>query len=104
MQRQGKRHATRIMNDAYGKGLVRGQVENAILRAYSKDQDVTSAESIKTCLTVNFFGANYVDVIQRLNDRVVAERNTILAEVGMRSQKHRKASFRDVATLYGDRM
>ena len=86
LQRQGKRHATRIMNDAYGKDIVRGQVENTILRACSKDHDVTSAESIKTCLTVSFFGANYVDVIQRLNDRVVAERNTILAEVDMRSK------------------
>ena len=91
------------MNDAYGKGSVRGEVENTNLRTYSKDHDHTSAESIKTCLTVNFFGANYVDVIQRLNDRVVAERNTILAEVDMRSQKHRKVSFRDVATLYGQR-
>ena len=68
-----------------GKGIVRGQVENANLRTYSKDNDVTSAESIKTCKTVNFFGANYVDVIQRLNDRVMAERNTIVAEVDMRS-------------------
>ena len=57
LQRQGKRHATRIMSDAYGKGIVRVQVENTNLRAYSKDKDVTSAESIKTCLTVSFFGA-----------------------------------------------
>ena len=62
------------MNDAYRKGIVRGQVEHTNLRAYSKDSDVTSAESIKTCLTVSFFGSNYVDVIQRLNDKVLAER------------------------------
>ena len=46
LQRQGKRHATRIMSDAYSKGIVRGQVENTHLRTYSKDNDVTSAESI----------------------------------------------------------
>ena len=54
LQRQGKRHATRIMSDAYGKGIVRGQVENTHLRAYSRDNDATSAESIKTCQNVSF--------------------------------------------------
>ena len=49
------------MSDAYGKGIVRGQVENTNLRAYSRDSDVTSAESIKTCQAVNLVGANYVD-------------------------------------------
>ena len=81
------------------KGLVRGQVENTYLRTYSKDCDVTSAESIKTCLTVSFFGSNDVDVIQRLNDRVMAERNTVLSEVDMRSRKQRKVSSRDVPSL-----
>ena len=103
LQCQGKRHATRLMNDAYGKGIVRGQVENTNLRAYSKDNDVTPAESIKTCEPASFFGSNYVDVIQRLNDRVLAGRNTILAEVDMRSHNYRKVTFRDVAKLYGER-
>ena len=58
LQRQGKRHATRIMSDAYGKGVVRGQVENTNLRAYSRDNDVTSAESIKTCQTEIFSAAS----------------------------------------------
>ena len=76
LQRQGKRHAIRIMNDAYGKGIVRGPIENTNLRAYSKDNDVASAESIKTFETESFFGSNYVDVTQRLNDRVLVERRT----------------------------
>ena len=38
LQCQGKRHATRIMNDAYGKGIVRGQVESTNQRTYSKDK------------------------------------------------------------------
>ena len=38
----GKRLTTRIMNDAYGKGIVRGQVENTNLRAFLRDNDVTA--------------------------------------------------------------
>ena len=64
---------------------------------------VTSVESIKTCQTLDFFGANCVDVIQRLNGRVMSDRSTILAEVDMRSKKHRTVYVRDVATLYGER-
>eukprot|EP00959_Pyramimonas_sp_CCMP1952_P064133 1339654-Pyramimonas_sp.AAC.1 len=44
----GKRMTTRIMSDAYGRGIVRGQVECANLRADSMENDVTSTESIKT--------------------------------------------------------
>ena len=91
------------MSDAYGKGIVRGQVENTNLRAYSRDTDVTSAESIKTCQTVNFFGNKYVDVIQRLNDKVKSDRNIILTELDMRSKQYREVSFPEVATLYGER-
>ena len=54
LSRIGKRHAIRIMSDAYGKGIVRGQVENTNLRAYTTRADVTAAESIKTCKTVSF--------------------------------------------------
>ena len=51
----GKRHAIRILSNTYGKGIVRAQVENTNLRAFSKDCDVTAAESIKTCPTVAFY-------------------------------------------------
>ena len=52
----GKRHASRLMSDAYGKGIVRGQAENVNLRAYQKSNDVTAAESFKTSQTQSFFG------------------------------------------------
>ena len=39
----GKRHMGRLMSDAYGRGIVRGQAENTNLRAYAKDYDVTLA-------------------------------------------------------------
>ena len=57
LSRIGKRHAIRIMSDAYGKGIFRGQVENTNHRAYTKKTDVTAAESIKTCQTVIFVRA-----------------------------------------------
>ena len=60
----------RLMSDAYGKGIVRAQVENTNLRAYATQSDVTSAESFKTCPAVSFFGQNYVDVVENLNDAV----------------------------------
>ena len=77
LQRQRKRDAIRILSNAYGKGIVRGQVENTNLRAYTRDSDVTSAESIKTCQTVSSSGNKSVDVIQRLSDRVTSDRSTI---------------------------
>ena len=52
---QGKRFAIRILNDLYGKGIVRGQVENTNLRAYSRKEEVTPAEAIMTCKTVSFY-------------------------------------------------
>ena len=89
LQRQGTRHATRMMCDAYGKGIVRGQVENANVRAYSRTHDVTAAESIKTCLTEHCFDQNDVDMVQRLNDthdKHVADRSSLFAEVDLRSK------------------
>ena len=60
------------MSDAYGKGIVRGQVDNTILRAYARYHDVTAAESINTCLTAICFGNNYVDAIGRFNDKIMS--------------------------------
>jgi hypothetical protein len=65
----GKRHAMRIMSDAYGKGIVRGQAENTNLRAYSIEGGaVTLAESFRTCQTEAFLGREYVDMIEK-NER-----------------------------------
>lgn len=102
-RRTGKRHATRIMSDAYGNGIVRGQVENANLRAHAQNHDVTAAGSIKTCATVSFLGRNYVETVQRLNDRYTPGTYTVFAEVDIRTKRHRGITFRDVATSYGKR-
>ena len=99
----GKRHAMRLMSDAYGKGIVRGQAENTNLRAYAKDSDVTFAECFRTCQTESFYGREYVDMVQRVNDKKTIERKAIFGEVDMRNRKKKKVTFRDVALLYGQR-
>eukprot|EP00973_Karenia_brevis_P072965 10135506-Karenia_brevis.AAC.1 len=99
----GKRHAMRIMSDAYGKGIVRGQAENTNLRAYSKDSDVCRAEAIRTCQTESFFGREYVDMVGRINDKSEPVRKALFGEVDRRNPRRRKITFRDVATLYGQR-
>ena len=47
-----KRHATRLMTMTYGRGVVRGHVENANLHAYRDQHHVTAAESIHASPTV----------------------------------------------------
>ena len=47
----GKRHMGRLMSDAYGRGIVRGQAENTNLRAYAKEYDVTLAS---LCMFLKF--------------------------------------------------
>ena len=99
----GKRHATRLMNDAYGKGIVRGQAENTNLRAYGRSNDVTAAETFRTTQTVSFFGREYFDVVQRMNDRVASEKSAVFGEVDFRNPRKKKVCVRDVAVLYGQR-
>ena len=81
MNHIGKRHATRLMSDAYGRGIVRGQVENTNLRAYHKGSPVTAAEAITTCLTARSAGVEYVNLVQRRNDHDLPENSTVMAEV-----------------------
>ena len=64
----GKRHALRLMSDAYGKGIVRGQAENTNLRTYSKENQVTYAECIMTAQTEMFHGRAFVNSVELLND------------------------------------
>ena len=52
------RHRKRLLSDALGKGIVRGQVENSNLRVNGKDNDVTAAECFRACSTDAFSGVN----------------------------------------------
>ena len=91
------------MNDAYGRGIVRGQVENMNLRAYHQLSRVTAAEAIITCRTSRFAGVEYVNVVQRLTDHVLPDNATVIAEVDTRHRKFRNITLRDSAILYGQR-
>ncbi len=82
---------------------MRAAVENTNLRAYARDDDITSAESIKTCQTVSLFGKNYVDVVERLNDRKQTLNSTVFPQIDGRSRRHKKVTFRDVSMFYGHR-
>ena len=99
----GKRHASRLMSDAYGKGIVRGQVENTNLRVNGKDNAVTHAETFRTSQTESFFGREYMNMVELLNDRQSPQGKTTFSEVDFRNPRRRKITIRDVATLYGQR-
>ena len=98
-----KRHASRLMSDAYGKGIVRGQAENVNLRVNARDDDVTHAEALKTSLTDAFHGGEYIRVIERLNDNTEAKGGAIYAQLDGRNPKRKTVKFRNVAELYGQR-
>ena len=59
------RHATRILTDYYGKSVVRSQQESAKSRLYSRQHDVTAAESIKTTLFVAMPRRSIVELMQQ---------------------------------------
>ena len=103
INKQGKRQAIRLINDLYGKGIARGQVENIILRAYHSKGDVTSAEAILTAATIGFYGRNYVDALEALQDNIVRPDSSKFVEVDARSKRKREITFRDLAVLYRQR-
>ena len=51
----------------------------------------------------SFFGKEYVDLIQMLNDKRKPEKSAVFAEIDMRNRKKKKVTIRDVAMLYGQR-
>eukprot|EP00959_Pyramimonas_sp_CCMP1952_P198747 4156956-Pyramimonas_sp.AAC.1 len=65
------------------------------------ENDVTSAESIKTCETTSFYGREYVETVERLSDGTTGGRKAQFAEVDMRNPRRRKVTIRDVTMLCG---
>ena len=98
----GRRHTMRLMSDAYGKGIVRGQVENTNLRAHGSTEQVTRAESFQTSLTTVFPGREYLGLVQRLN-REQQGQTAVIAEIDRRNRRHRRVAVRDMAVMYGHR-
>jgi len=86
----GKRHATRLMSDAYGRGIVRGQAENTNLRANGKFNDVTAAECFKTCGTAAFFGREYFDMIERLTNAKADVKSVLFGEIDGRNARKKR--------------
>ena len=99
----GKRHATRLMSDAYGRGIVCGQAENTNLRANGKPNDVCAAECFRTCGTTSFFGREYFDMVERLTKSNADVKSVVFGEIDSRNPRKKKVTFRDVAVLYGER-
>ena len=62
----GKRHASRVLSDAYCKGLVRGQVECCNLRANHVEGQIVAAERFSTAGFVMFPGHVYVRLLELL--------------------------------------
>ena len=98
-----KRHASRLMSDAYGKGIVRGQAENVNLRVNAREDAVTHAETHRTSETEAFYGGELVRIVERLNDQRDTKSGAIFADIDGRNPKRKKVTLRDVAMLYGQR-
>ena len=63
-----QRFASRLMSDAYGKGVVRSQTENKNLCIHAGEQDVTHAETRRTSDFAGGVGSEFVGMVQRLDD------------------------------------
>ena len=79
-----RRFASRLMSDAYGKGVVRSQTENKNLCIHAGEQDVTHAETRRTSDFAGFFGREFVEMVQRLNDGQKGKSLTSMAAIQRR--------------------
>ena len=99
----GKRHVSRLMSDAYGKGIVRSQVESTNLRANTKENAATHAESFRTSQTEAFYGREYLELAERMNGKRKDGQKAVAIEVDGRNARRRKVCIRDMALFYGQR-
>ena len=65
--------------------------------------DVTAAEAIMTAATTGFYGRSYLDFVEALQDQIIRPNSTKLVDIGARSKKKGRITFRDVGVLYGHR-
>ena len=56
-----------------------------------------------TSSTIGFYGGNYVDAVEALQDKILRSNSTKFVEVDARSGTKGRVTFRDVAVLYGYR-
>ena len=76
LEQVGKRHMGRLMSDAYGRGIVRGQVEGCNLRANHKLGQTVAAERISTTDFVALPGHAYIAAVKSLRGESTAEPRT----------------------------
>ena len=69
LDKVGKKHAMRIMSDAYLKGIVRGQVECCNLRANHLEACPVAAERVSSSSLISFPGATFLNMVRRLADK-----------------------------------
>ena len=102
----GHRHVTRILSDYYGRGIVRSSQESTNLRAYSRSNDVTAAECIKTNKNVVMPAAEALFLIEKYNKNLEDPKDmsrTTRLEVDLRDPRHAKIVSKNTAYLYAMR-
>ena len=98
LEKVGKKHAMRIMSDAYQKGIVRGQVEGCNLRANHREDTVVAAERVSTAEFTSFPGHAFLNTVRRLADHDDA----VPQRTAWRQRQQRLQRF-DWARAYGHR-
>ena len=93
----------RLMSDAYGKGIVRGQVECANLRAFYGAWDVLKAEAIRSAPVAVFYGREYLDTVRLLCEEHTTQKRPYFFSIDGRNPKKKCVTVRDVGPLYGHR-
>ena len=85
----GHRHASRILSDYYGRGVVRSNQESVNIRAYRNNMDVTAAESMKTSKTILMPGAEAVIIVERYHSisQELTEKRRSRAQLDFRDHK-----------------
>ena len=97
-EKGGKRHAMRIMSDAYQKGIVRGQVENCNLRANHREECAVATERVSTATFQSFPGNVFLQTTKRHGDK----EEEVGQPTALRTHGRRLRAF-DWAAAYGHR-
>ena len=103
LAKQGKRHVTRFLSDAYCKGVVRGQAECCNLRAFYHESDCAAAESIKTSLITPFQGRDFLRIVELAAEGMTARARKISVSAMGRAARQQQLSERDIAQFYARR-
>ena len=102
----GKRHANRFLSDAYLKGVVRGQVECANLRANHREATVVSAERIATTSFETFPGAAFANFVTQYTgegENNLSGRRTSVKWTPRQGSGARHLGNVDIVQVYGHR-